>query len=263
MRALTLLFALLPLPVLAFSQEDVLTGGLLPGWQQDSGTRMTALHLTLAPGWKTYWRSPGEAGIPPSFDWSGSENLRAVRFHWPRPQVFELNGMRTVGYHDQLTLPIEVTPADPALPIRLKGSVDLGVCSDICLPAGLSFDMTVDGTGSPDPRISAALSDRPITADQAGMAAFGCTVDPIADGLRLTARIDLPHKGGAETVVFESASSGVWVSEATATRAGGTLTAAAELVPPQGAPFALDRSTVTVTVISDNRAVEIHGCPAP
>lgn len=265
MRAHLLALALvLPAPAaLAFSQEDVLSGGIRTGWQIDGGAHMTALHLTLAPGWKTYWRSPGDAGIPPSFDWTGSENLRAVTFHWPRPHVFHLNGLKTVGYHDALVLPIEVTPIDPSLPVRMKGSVDLGVCSDICIPASLAFDATVTGKGAPDPLIAAALDDRPISAQQAGLSGIGCQVDPIADGLRITASIQLPAPGGEETVVFESATAGIWVSESAATRQGGTLTAAADLVPPNGAPFALDRSGVTVTVISETRAVEIQGCPAP
>jgi DsbC/DsbD-like thiol-disulfide interchange protein len=267
MRFFLLPFALaLALPAthaLAFGQEDVLSGDIRTGWQIDGGAHMTALHLSLAPGWKTYWRSPGDAGIPPSFDWTGSENLRAVTFHWPRPHVFELNGMKTVGYHEELVLPIEVAPVDPAQPVRLKGTVDLGVCSDICIPATLAFDATVGGKGAPDPVIAAALDDRPISAQTAGLSGIGCAVDPIADGLRITASIQLPAAGGEETVVFESATAGIWVSESESSRQGGTLTAAAELVPPNGAPFALDRSGVTVTVISDSRAVEIRGCPAP
>lgn len=251
------------LPAAAFSQEDVLRGDLRSGWQEKGGAHMTALHLTMAPGWKTYWRSPGDAGIPPSFDWSGSENLRAVQFHWPRPHVFTLNGMTTVGYKTDLVLPIEVIPVDPSKPVRLKATVDLGVCDDICIPASLSLDSVIAGPGAPDAVIKAALADRPITARQAGLSGIGCAVDPISDGLRITATMGLPADGGAETVVFESGHSDVWVSESNATRTGGTLTASAEMVPPQGTPFALDRSGVTVTVISDNRAVEIRGCPAP
>lgn len=258
-------FALLApaLPAAAFSQEDVLSGDLRTGWQAESGAHMTALHLTMAPGWKTYWRSPGDAGIPPSFDWSGSENLRAVHFHWPRPHVFTLNGMTTVGYKNDLVLPIEVIPVDPSQPVRLKATVDLGVCDDICIPASLTLDSVIAGPGAPDAVIDAALADRPISARQAGLSGIGCAVDPISDGLRITATMGLPAGGGAETVVFESGHSDVWVSEASAKRSGGTLTASAEMVPPQGTPFALDRSGVTVTVISANRAVEIRGCPAP
>ncbi|WRH62399.1 MAG: protein-disulfide reductase DsbD family protein [Fuscovulum sp.] len=266
MRQIALLtFALIApaLPAAAFSQEDVLSGDLRTGWQAESGAHMTALHLTMAPGWKTYWRSPGDAGIPPSFDWSGSENLRAVHFHWPRPHVFTLNGMTTVGYKNDLVLPIEVIPVDPSQPVRLKATVDLGVCDDICIPASLTVDSVIAGPGAPDAVIDAALADRPISARQAGLSGIGCAVDPISDGLRITATMGLPAGGGAETVVFESGHSDVWVSEASANRSGGTLTASAEMVPPQGTPFALDRSGVTVTVISANRAVEIRGCPAP
>jgi DsbC/DsbD-like thiol-disulfide interchange protein len=76
----------------------------------ENGGHMAAVELQLAPGWKTYWRSPGDAGIPPSFDWSGSENVKSVRLHWPAPEVFEANGMQTIGYHERLVLPVEITP---------------------------------------------------------------------------------------------------------------------------------------------------------
>ena len=250
-------------PVHAFSQDEVLTAAIRTGWQADTGAHMAALHLTMAPGWKTYWRSPGDAGIPPVFNWSGSENLRAVRFHWPRPHVFTLNGLRTVGYKNDLVLPMEVIPVDPAQPVRLRAQVELGVCDDICIPASLSLDAVIAGPGAPDPAIDAALADQPISARQAGLGGIGCAVEPIDDGLRITATMDLPQGGRDETVIFESGLSDVWVSEASASRRGGILTASAEMVPPQGTPFALDRSGVTVTVISDRQAVEIRGCPAP
>lgn len=258
------LLCLLPcLPVAAQSQDDVLTGALRSGWQAADGSHMAALHLVMAQGWKTYWRSPGDAGIPPSFDWTGSENVRSVRFHWPRPEVFSLNGLNTIGYKGDLVLPIEVIPADPSLPVRLKAAVDLGVCSDICLPASLAFDGVLSGPGAPDPLIHAALADQPLTGREAGLGGIGCRIDPIKDGLRVTGTIDLPRGNGAETVVFEPGLSGVWVSESAVQRDGNTLVATAEMVPPQGKPFALDRSMVVVTVISDDRAVEIRGCPAP
>lgn len=266
MRPIPLLTALALLstpPAFAFSQEEVMSGSLRSGWQEAAGTHMTALHLSLAPGWKTYWRNPGDAGIPPLFDWTGSENVSAVRLHWPRPHVFDFNGLSTVGYKGEFVLPMEVIPNDPGRPIRLKGSVELGVCDDICLPASFAFDTLLSGAGAPDPVIDAALADRPVSADQAGLAGIGCTVDPIKDGLRITATMALPDAGDPETVVFETATPGIWVSSAETSRQGRTLTAVAEMVPPQGAPFALDRSGVTLTVISEDRAVEIRGCPAP
>lgn len=259
LAALSLLTAL---PAAALTQEDVLSARLLSGWQTDAGTRMAALELALAPGWKTYWRSPGEAGIPPSFDFSASTNLKSVRFHWPRPAVFDLNGMQTLGYHDHLVLPIEVTPLDATMPVTLRTTVDLGVCKEICLPATLTLDADLSASADSAP-IKAALADLPKTAKAAGLTGIGCTVEPISDGMRLTADIGLPDQGGKEVVVFETATSGIWVSQSASARNGASLTATSDFVPPDGAPFALDRSGVTVTVIAANSAVEIKGCPAP
>lgn len=58
---------------------------ILPGWELDNGNLIVGFHFALAPGWKTYWRAPGDGGIPPLFAWSGSKNVEGIRFHWPVP----------------------------------------------------------------------------------------------------------------------------------------------------------------------------------
>lgn len=262
-RIALLAATLLASPAAATTQDDVLAATLLSGWQMENGAQMAALKLTLAPGWKTYWRSPGDAGIPPSFDWSGSVNVKSVRIHWPAPTVFHTNGMQSIGYHDQLVLPVEVTPIDPGKPMRLAAQVDLGVCDKICLPASVSLTADLAQPGAANAVIEAALGERPATATEAGVAKVACTVDPIADGLRLTATINLPDPGSDEVVVFETADPSVWVSESETTRSGNQLVAVTEMVADTGTPFALDRSSLTVTVLSNGDAIEIHGCPAP
>ena len=259
-----LLLALLTAtPALAQSQDDLLTATLRPGWQMTGGHHMAALHLTLAPDWKTYWRAPGSAGIPPQFDWSGSQNVRSVALHWPSPQVISLNGMQSIGYLDQLVLPLEVVARDPSKPVDLRLQLALGICKDICMPAALSLTGTLIGPGAKDALITTALNNRPKTAAEVGLTAITCALSPIADGMRLDARLGLPRQGSPETVVFETADATIWVAEATATRDGPTLTAATDLVPQTAAPFTLDRSAITVTVIGQSHSVEIKGCPAP
>ena len=255
--------ALIAAPALATTQDDVLQAQLRPGYQMENGAFMSALDLSLAPGWKTYWRSPGDAGIPPSFDWSGSDNVKSVRIHWPAPEVFHVNGMQTIGYHDRLILPVEITPADPSQPVRLRVRMDLGVCDEICLPASLDLTADLAAPGAPDASISAALDRRAATAQEAGVTSVACSVDPIKDGLRLTARLGLPDPGLPEVVAFETSNREIWVAEAITERRGGELVAITELVPPSGAPFALDRSQVTVTILAASGAVEVKGCPAP
>ena len=247
----------------ATTQDDVLSASLRAGWQMESGAHMAAVDLQLAPGWKTYWRSPGDAGIPPSFDWSGSQNVKSVRLHWPAPEVFQVNGMQTIGYHDQLLLPVEVVPLDPSQPVHLAVRVDLGVCDEICMPASLDLSSDLPAPGDPDPGIRAALAQGATSALDGGVTQVSCTVDPITDGLRLTARVRLPDPGRTEVVAFETRDPQVWVAEAVTQREGGDLVSMTELVAPSGAPFALDRSGVTLTILAGGTAVEVKGCPAP
>ena len=258
------------LPALAQSraEADNLVATLSPGWQTATGTRMAGLQLTLAPGWKTYWRSPGEAGLPPLFNWSGSVNVKSVRIHWPSPTVFAVNGMQSIGYHDAVMLPLEVTPRDATLPVQLHAAIDLGICRDICVPASLTLSADLPPSGTPPAEtapdaISAALGNGPLSGDQAGVEGVTCAVDPIADGLRVTASITMPRHSPQETVVFETGQPDIWISAAGSSRQSGTLTAVTEMVAPTGVPFALERAKIRLTILGNTRSVEILGCPAP
>lgn len=240
--------------------EDVAQFEILPGWRTKSGSHMTALRVRLAPGWKTYWRAPGEGGIPPRFDWERSENLSGVAFHWPAPDVFYQNGMRSVGFETELILPIELFPQRRNTGIAMRADLEIGVCEVVCIPVGVRIAADISGAGATDARILAAIQSQPTKARAAGMRAIACRIDPISDGLRLTARIQMPSVGPDEVTVFELPDQTIWVAEAVTERAGGTLTAMTEMVPTSGRPFALDRSQVKITVLSGGRAVEIDGC---
>ncbi len=255
--------AILTAPAAAFTQEDVLHAELLPGWRGADGRHMAALSLTLAQGWKTYWRSPGDSGIPPLLDFAGSGNLSAVHLHWPSPVMFDVNGSQTIGYLDRLVLPIELTPTQAAQPIEIRLNVDLGVCRDICVPAHVEMSASLPAQSRPDPVIEMALASVPGSAIAAGLTGIDCTVAPIADGLAVTTRIAMPSLGQGEAIIIEPADNAIWVSQSDTRRDGEILTATTDLVPPGGGPFALDRSTLRVTVISDLGAVEVTGCPAP
>lgn len=264
-RLISLLLAVLCLAQSAYasgavSLDDVARVDVLAGWRTERGTHMAALRVRLAPGWKTYWRAPGDAGIPPRFDWSGSENLKAVQFHWPTPGVYYANGMRTVGYKHELVLPIELTPTRNGGVIDMRASVELGVCQDICLPVSVRIAATLPATRTPDSRITSAIASQPAPASRSGLKSVKCGVEPISDGLRLTATIDMPRLGHDEIAVFELPDQSVWIAEAVARRSGRTLTATTDLVPPSGKPFLLNRSDVRITVMAAGKAVDISGC---
>lgn len=232
---------------------------VLPGWRTAEGRHMAALRLTLAPGWKTYWRAPGAAGLAPILDFSRSQGITAAEARWPVPDVFDFKGMRSIGYHDGVTIPIDLSL--DGQPARLAGQIDIGVCDKICVPVNLDFAVDLPAVSGRDPAIVAALVDGPLSAEDAGARAT-CAVVPGADGLSLTVHLALTALGPDELVVIESGDPSLWVSEAVSRRDGETLVATAEALARDGGPVALDRSRLRITVLGESRAVEFQGCQA-
>ena len=253
---------LAPQNSLAEVPDDVARIEVLPGWTTAQGTQMAAIRLTLAPGWKTYWRAPGEGGIPPAFGWTGSQNVAGTAFHWPTPEVIDQNGLRSFGYHDQVTIPIEVTPTVNGAATHLQGEVEIGVCLDICVPVRLNFAADLVPQTHRDVAIVTALVDNPVPGAEAGLTGVTCAVEPSDTGLWVTATMDLPATGGDEVVVIEAGDPLVWVSQTNVSRSGGQLTARAEMVHVTGQSFALNRAAVRITVLGADRAVDIQGCSA-
>ncbi|UWR24085.1 hypothetical protein K3756_03525 [Sulfitobacter sp. S190] len=222
---------------------------------------MAAVALELEPGWKTYWRAPGDAGIPPQFDWKGSRNLHAVSVSWPTPKVFDQNGMRSIGYDGKVVLPIAMTPRSGGRDIDVDLTMDIGVCHDICIPERIKLKGTLSAAGTtPVPAIAAALAERPYTASEAGAGAVTCRIEPIKDGLSISADLQVPYAGGSEVVVIEAGRPDLWVSEATTQRSGNTLSAQADIVPSGNGTLALDRSAIRFTVLGASHAVDMRGC---
>lgn len=251
------------MPFAALAQDASLpdvSATILPGWRTASGTQMAALALKLPPGWHTYWRSPGEAGIPPRFDWSGSANLESVVYHWPAPAVFDLNGYRTIGYEDALVLPIEFRPTEPGAPIHAAARIQLGVCNEVCVPVELEVAGNLAAGAHKDPAIVTALGTSPSEGGKAGVTASRCAVTPLEDGVRVTNTVSLPRQGAAEFAVIEAPSADVWVQTVSSSRNGRDLTTVVDMVPPDAQPFALDRSGIVITVFGGARPVEVKGC---
>lgn len=244
----------------AQSVQDVVELDLVPGWRTETGSHMAGLRITLAPGWKTYWRVPGESGIPPTLTFAQSTNVHSVRIGWPRPGVFESYGLETIGYADEVVLPLEIKPTDASTKMNVSVRASIGVCRDICLPVEILFSSDIaPGAGAHEPLISDAIARIPKTVQSQ---TARCAVEPIRDGLQITAYLPVPAQGGTERVFLEPSRSDVWTSPSKVSREGDTITAVADLVPPEAKPFALNRSQMRFTVLGDKGAVEMFGCQA-
>ncbi|MFV0384321.1 protein-disulfide reductase DsbD domain-containing protein [Paracoccus sp. (in: a-proteobacteria)] len=251
---LALALTLTALPALS---EDLPPGlvsaRLLPGWTDSQGNRVSALELRLQPGWKTYWRSPGDTGLPPDFDWGASENLAGVTFHWPAPQAIRSGGDITLGYHDLLVLPFTATPADPGKPLVLAAEVDLGICERICVPVHVALQAPAPAP-APSASIKAALRDVPALVADSGT----CALRDIADGMQLEVLLPRARIEVAAMEVVDRPD--IWVSIPLLLPEDGATRATADFVAPTGAPFDLDVSQVRFTLIGPDGAVEMLGC---
>lgn len=242
--------------------DQVVSVEVIPGWETQSGSQMAALRISLAPGWKTYWRAPGDAGIPPIINFAGSDNVATTRMQWPVPQVFYEQGMRSIGYHGDVVIPVELTPTAPDAPMTLSGEMQIGVCDEICVPAHLTFAAAIPPDGARTPAIVAALINRPLNEAEAGVQAASCTFEPSDQGIMISASIRMPPAGGLEAMVIEAGNPAIWVSEPKVTRNGDEITASALMIHAGGESFALDRSDIRMTVLGSNHAVDVQGCTA-
>jgi DsbC/DsbD-like thiol-disulfide interchange protein len=272
LRALLISTALLPALAAGLARAPAAQAGgveemvhleVLEGWRAQDGTHMAALRLRLAPGWKTFWRAPGDAGIPPRFALEPSENLAGLVPVWPTPEVFDVGGLRTIGYSRELLLPLRVMPERAGAPVRLEGRIEMGICSDVCVPATLALSATLPAGGSPDIAIQTALIDVPYTPAEAGVTGISCSVAAVQYGLGFRSEIALPAMGGDETVVIETGDPLIWVAETQSWWEGGTLVTETEMSHADGPGVSLSPQDVRITVIGDGIAVEIDGCPAP
>ena len=117
------------------------------------------LELRMKEGWKTYWRSPGDAGLPPTLDWAASKNVKSAALAFPVPHRFEVLKNQTFGYKDSVVFPVTLTPIKAGGALDLKLAVDVLVCAHICVPQSLELALTVPA-GPPNPSEEAQLINR-------------------------------------------------------------------------------------------------------
>ena len=116
------------------------------------------LHFELEPGWKVYWRSPGEAGYPPRVEWDDSRNLAAAEMAWPVPKRFSLFGLETFGYGEEVVFPVTARLARVGEGLDLRAEVAYLTCNEICIPREASLSLQLP-PGPGEPAAAAYLID--------------------------------------------------------------------------------------------------------
>src|SRR5580765_5314052 len=182
-------------------------------WQRDShsavrllagsrsgGVLLGGIAIQLQPGWKTYWRNPGDSGVPPRFDFSKSDNVEAVTVLWPAPMKFDDGaGGHSLGYKKQVVLPLRIVAKNADKPVTLRADINYAVCEKLCIPVDASAELAIASVASTeDSALFAALDTVPKPAN-------------VGDPNPLTIR-DVKREGKSSVLVDVTAPEGKEVS---------------------------------------------------
>jgi suppressor for copper-sensitivity B len=232
-----------------------------------AATVEAGLEIRLAPDWHAYWRTPGDAGIPPSIDWAGSTNLKAAAIAWPAPARYSLQGFETAGYQDHVVLPLALTLTRVSDALALHAAVDYAACAQICVPYSAKFDLTVPaGPASPSPQaglIAAARASVPGSAGAAGIELVSANAAGSGNSASLIIRLKSTAGSFRAPDIFVEG-----VAKGSPGRPGLALSqwgkTAQLTVPVRGASAAdVVGRKLTLTLVDGARAAEFDATPVP
>ena len=216
------------------------------------------IEIKMQPGWKTYWRYPGDSGVPPHFDFSGSENLKTATVLYPAPHLFTDETGQSLGYKDRIIFPLVISPQQPGKPVRLRLKADYAVCEKLCVPAEGRAELTLTpGDSSRDSALAAAEARVP---KQVTAAQLGLTVRRTNDGAKPLVAVDLGAPAGNPIDLFVEGPTPQWalpIPKRSQTAPAGRAQFSFEL---DGLPPGVDpkgQVDLTLTVVTGERAVEV------
>lgn len=156
----------------------------------DAGNVRAALQIEPAPGWITYWREPGDSGIPPQLTIASGSNLALERIDYPVPVSMSIGNINDIGYDRPVVLPLAFSVVDKARPVELKADVFIGLCKNICIPFQTSFNLLIEGKGQSTAEETTILAAAAGALPQAPTDDFGITGFTLAED-RKNLRLDL------------------------------------------------------------------------
>ena len=170
-------------------QEDAHSAVRLLAGSRSGAVLLGGIALQLKPSWHTYWRTPGDSGVPPRFDFSKSDNVEAVTVLWPAPKKFDDGaGGTSLGYVDHVVLPLRIVAKNTDKPVTLRAAVNYAVCEKLCIPVEANLELSFTSVASTeDSALFAALDTVPKPAN-------------VGDPNPLTIR-DVKREGRSEVLV--------------------------------------------------------------
>ena len=247
-----------------FSQSPIIglkSVDIIRGWRQSDDIHIAAINIKLEDGWKTYWRVPGIGGIAPILNWEKSKNIKNISQIWPTPNIYNEYGLQTIGYKDELLLPLQIQPIDKKQPIHLSITIDFGICSDVCVPIQTAVEERLpERTSIGKKNILDTLEKAILSGNKSPFKIVKCNIVPIKDGFEVNAffeglaSFDKDTLGVVEYPVKQSG----WINQKASLISSNQLSVHA-IVYNKSIHF-IDRSDLTLTIFTKNKAFEFDGC---
>jgi DsbC/DsbD-like thiol-disulfide interchange protein len=171
-------------------------------------TLHAGIEIKLGPGWHTYWRYPGDSGVPPRFSFPGSDNVASVKVLYPAPHAFTDEAGTTIGYQDHVIFPLQVVPKDKAKPVTLHLKADYAVCEKLCVPVEAKAMLPLaPGASANNDALAKAETNvpMPVSASQAGL-----SVKRVPGGPNPMVAVDLAAQHGEPVQLFVEGPSPEW-----------------------------------------------------
>jgi len=223
----------------------------------DDAVLRAGIEFKLRPGWKTYWRYPGDSGVPPHFDFSGSENLKTADVRYPAPHLLIDETGQSLGYKDTIIFPVVVSPQQVGKPVRLRVKVDYAICEKLCVPAEGLAELTLQtGDSKHNPALTTAETRVP---KHVAAAQLGLTAKRVNTGAKSSVIVELGAPTGKSVELFVEGPTPQWalpIPKPVKSPPAGRAQFSFEL---DGLPPGVDPKTpvdLTFTVVTGDRAVE-------
>ena len=247
-----------------FSQSPIIglkSVDIIRGWRQSDDIHIAAINIKLEDGWKTYWRVPGIGGIAPILNWEKSKNIKNISQIWPTPNIYNEYGLQTIGYKNELLLPLQIQPIDKKQPIHLSITIDFGICSDVCVPIQTSVEERLpERTSIGKKNILDTLEKAILSGNKSPFKIVKCNIVPIKDGFEVNAFFEGLASFDKDTlgVVEYPVKQNGWINQKASLVSGNQLNVHAT-VYNKSIHF-IDRSDLTLTIFTKNKAFEFDGC---
>jgi hypothetical protein len=247
-----------------FSQSPIIglkSVDIIRGWRQSDDIHIAAINIKLEDGWKTYWRVPGIGGIAPILNWEKSKNIKNISQIWPTPNIYNEYGLQTIGYKDELLLPLQIQPIDKKQPIHLSITIDFGICSDVCVPIQTTVEKRLpERTSIGKKNILDTLEKAILSGNKSPFKIVKCNIVPIKDGFEVNAFFEGLTSFDKDTlgVVEYPVKQNGWINQKASLISSNQLSVHA-IVYNKSIHF-IDRSDLTLTIFTKNKAFEFDGC---